>query len=142
MDEHKPHLVIRLCFAGVLGFFAFIPTYIVAGAAPSLLASPFSFGMTEYVIVASCIPFAYFLWLLCWRALTWRSNRADGGLMPPVALKLFISAFGVVGAMIVLVSFRTEEYYKIVPGLFYVLIACVAFTSHQDKGNTNNEEAP
>lgn len=135
MQAYKPHLMIRLLLASVLGLLAVIPTYIVVGTMPALISAPGSFSMAEYVIFSACLPFAYFLWLLCWRALTWRSNRADGRLMPPVALTWFIAAFGVVGAMVVLVSLQTREYYNVVPGLLFLLMACVALASHRDRLN-------
>ena len=140
MEEPKPHIILRVFYASLLGIFAFVPSYIVVGVFPSFIKESLSGSVVEYAILAFCITAAYVLWLLSWRALTWSTSRNDGGLLPPWSMKVLSSCFGVVGAVIVIFSIYMDEYYKIIPGVAYMVAASFVFTMQSKRVNKSNQQ--
>lgn len=137
MDEQKPHIIQRIFFSGILGFFAFAPSYIIFFALINIFTASFDEVSEDFlatILFLSVLFFlAYFLWLLSWRALTWKSSRSDGNLLPPIVIKIFIGAFGVIGGCIIVLAFYSEEYLKLLGGLGYMITATYAYRKYQNE---------
>ena len=117
--EPVPHIVIRLFYSALLCFFAFAPCWIAFWTIPQVLAAPISVGYEAHIALSICIPMAYFLLLLAWRAFTWRGRSPDGALVPPLAMLIFAVVFGFIGIALM--------YFTAMEGSFIKLFAAAAY---------------
>ncbi len=90
-------LVIRLFSAAYLGLLGCIALYIALAALLEIARDPLHADVVVLSFLTGCVPVAYVLLLLSWRALTNRSSRPDGGLLPPFAIRIFAILWGGIG---------------------------------------------
>ena len=138
MSSDKPSLVFRFRYFLLLAFFASIPLYIVTGFFINVILSGESLSLAglnqenlkdvAIVLATICtaIYLTYFLWLLAFRALTWRSSREDGNLLPPKVMKIFFVMFGALGLGALVYSLYQGEHAISVGALFYLFTALAA----------------
>ena len=80
MSAQKPHIIIRVFLSGVLGLFAFVPSfYLIYGLIKIFNGEAevrsIYYGVTLSISLLIALALAYYLWLLSWRALTGKSRR-------------------------------------------------------------------
>ena len=130
MTGPTPHLVIRLFLAALLGFFAFAPCYIAFWTLIEIAKAPLSTPWEALVALAVCIPLAYFVLLLVYRAVTWQGRVADGGLLPPLAMLAFAVIFALLGAGSLGFTVWRGEYLKSLLAIGYLAAAIPVVRSY------------
>lgn len=110
MNTHPPHLLIRIYFAALLGVFAFAPCYIAFWVVVEIAKAPLSTPVDALVGLGICIPLAYVLLLLAYRALTWRGRDSDDGLLPSIAMLALAILLLIVGVPGLVLTLSRGEY--------------------------------
>lgn len=123
MTEARPHLVVRLPLAALLGLFAFAPCYIASWTIVQIAGAPLNTPVDALVALAVCIPLAFFLLLLAYRAITWRGRGSDGGLLPPFGMFAFAALFALVGAAGLVLTLWRSEFFRSLLALGYLAAA-------------------
>ena len=122
----------RLFCAGILGVFAFVPVYVCFHTLRTVIEEPAKFHLF-FILVFSCsAALGYFLSLLTYRAATGRGRKADGGLLPPLAMKGLFLLFGIIAIAIVAMGIWQRELAPVIGGIAYVAVALSAWR-HGDK---------
>lgn len=117
----------RIFGAAILCFFAFVPLYITGGIVWNIVKDPKGTPLSAVVALAICLPLAYFLLMLAWRAFTGRSPRKDGGLLPPLVLQIFAVLFGAIAAAGIAANFSSNRYLAALGGLGFLGAAVTVF---------------
>jgi hypothetical protein len=125
--SNKPNIVFRVFAGGILGMFAFVPLYIGGGVLWHIIQEPFGTPPEALVALGICVPLSYFLLVLTWRALSWRSSRPDGGLLPPLVMQAFVVLFGAIVAFGTIGNFVQDNYARTGLGLFVLSGVVILF---------------
>ena len=123
MNQDPPHIVVRLLVAAPLGVFAFAPCYIAFRMLAEVAKAPLSAPLEAFVGLALCLPIAYMLLLLVYRAITWRGRGSDDGLLPPLAMLVVALLFSLVGAAGLVLMFSRGEYLWCLAAVGYLAAA-------------------
>lgn len=125
--ERPVEVAIRLFGGMILLVFAFAPAWILFHLAKTLLFDPSDLDMTAAIAFLICAPLLYFLLLLAFRAFTGKGRKQDGGLLPPLALKLFAIAFGVIAMAIAAFGLIQGELRPVFGGFCYLALSAVLY---------------
>ena len=112
----------RLFGACILGVFAFVPCYISYHMLKTIFEEPSKFDLFFVVAFGISSSLAYFLGLLTFRAATGRGRKSDDGLLPPLAMSVFIILFGLVGVSVVAMGIWQTNLAAILGGIGYVAV--------------------
>lgn len=137
-EEEKPNIITRLFYFALFAIFSFAPVYIVIGFFINVFKSGESFSVSSiesidftgiaivFGILIFCVFLSYFLWVLAWRSLTWKSGRTDGKLLPPQMMKMCIAIIGSLGFLMIIYAIFKGEYAYIFGGIYSVGMAIYA----------------
>jgi hypothetical protein len=79
------------------------------------------------IVIVVCFALLYFLLLLAYRAFTGNGRKADGGLLPPWAMKVFVASFGVIAILTVAFGVYSGNWFPILGGLTCLGTALVVY---------------
>lgn len=142
MSQAPPHLVVRLYLAALLGVFAFAPCYIAFWVLFEIVKAPFSASTEAFVALAICIPVAYVLILLAYRAITWRGRTSDDGLLPPLAMLTLAVLFSLVGVAGLVLTLSRGEYLWSLIAVGYLAAAIPVAKSNWRRQIRRSQETP
>lgn len=125
--ERLAEIIFRFFGGLILLFFAFAPAWILFHLAQTLIFDPSDLDMTAAIAFLICAPLLYFFLLLAYRAFTGKGRKQDGGLLPPLALKLFAVAFGAIAIAIAVFGLYLGELRPILGGIGYLASAAVLY---------------
>ncbi len=123
-------VIIRIFSGCILSFFAFVPGYLIFHMVIGIYKEPTNVEWQIYLFFIFCIALFYFLSLLAYRAFTGKGRKKDGGLLPPWAIILFSSTFGI----------YKEELRPIVGGISYLFISLAGMRVAKER-ITNKKKA-
>ncbi len=108
-------------------FFAFAPAWILFDLAKTLLLDPSDLDLTAAIAFLICAPLLYFFLLMAFRAFTGKGRKQDGGLLPPLALKIFAFSFGAMAIAIAIFGLYKGELRPVIGGIGYLASAIVLY---------------
>lgn len=145
MDDKKLYIIIKSSFSviirvfcsGILGLFALLPSYFLILALIRIFSGEMERGsfysnVSLSIFLLLMLGLACFLWLLSWRALTGKSTRIDGSLMPPFVMSILSNILGIIGGGVILHALYSGEYIRIIGGLNCMLFATVLYQKKQN----------
>jgi len=137
--ERVFEVAFRLFGGVILLFFAFAPAWILFHLAKTLLLDPSDLDMTAAIAFLICAPLLYFFLLLAFRAFTGRGRKQDGGLLPPLALKVFAVSFGAIAIAIAVFGVYQGELRPVLGGLGYLASATVLYrvVRHRERSTSD-----
>jgi len=112
---------------------AFAPAWILFDLAKTLFLNPGELNLVAAVAFLICAPLLYFFLLLAYRAFTGRGRKQDGGLLPPLALKICAGVLGAFGIAISIFALVTGEVRGAIGGLGPMLLAVVLYRVVRDR---------
>ncbi|MBB6241576.1 hypothetical protein [Rhodanobacter sp. MP1X3] len=113
----------RLLSAAILCAFAFAPGWVAFGILSQVVAKPSELDLSTIVVLAVCLALLYFLLMLAYRGFTGSGRKADGGLLPPWAMKVFVASFGVIAIFTVASGIYSGKWFPVLGGLTYLFTA-------------------
>ena len=113
-------VLVRFLSGAILCFFAVAPGLIDFSILSQVLAKPSELDLTALVAFVVCSALLYFLLVLAYRAFTNKGRKADGGLLPPWAMKVFVASFGVLAILIIIFGIYSKEWVPVVGGTAYL----------------------
>ncbi len=135
-------LVMRIFGGCLLLFFAFAPAWILADLGVSVIKKPDELDGTAFVAFVICSGLLYFFLLLAVRAFTGKGRKSDGGLLPPLTMKIFAATFALIAVLIVAFGAMNRDFRAIFGGVVYFFCAVVMFKVIQgrERGEASPEE--
>jgi hypothetical protein len=125
--ERLFEVAFRIFGGAILLFFAFVPAWILFHLAKTLLFDTSDLDLTAAIAFLICAPLLYFFLLLSFRAITGKGRKQDGGLLPPLALKIFAFTFGAIAIAIVVFGLFQGEWRPVLGGIGYFGSAIVLY---------------
>jgi len=122
-------LLCRLFGAAILCAFACVPLAICYSAIETLVADPRKFDLVFVTVFAASAAAACALLLVAYRAATGRGRVKDGGLLPPLAMRVLVALFAVTAVAIVGMGLWSRSPLPILGGLGYLWGSRVAWRS-------------
>lgn len=120
-------ILCRLFSGAILCFFALAPGWVAFGILSQVVTTPSEFNLKAIVVLTVCFALLYFLLLLAYRAFTGRGRKADGGLLPLWAMKVFVASFGVIAILTVAFGVYSSNWPPVFGGLAYLVTALVVY---------------
>ena len=118
-------LLVRAVSALILGFFgagvSWLAILLVRGL--WITSDPWPVRILGLAFTGGFVSVAFFLFLLAWRALTNRSSRPDGGLLPPLMIQLSAILYGGLGVFGLVIGIHEGEYAIALGGLVPIVLA-------------------
>ena len=111
---------VRVLSGAILCFFAVAPALMDFSILSQVLAKPSELDLKALVAFVVSSALLYFLLVLAYRAFTNKGRKADGGLLPPWAMRIFIASFGVLAILIVIFGIYSKEWAPVVGGIAYL----------------------
>ena len=133
-------LVMRVYSGCLLLFFAFAPAWILADLGVTGIKKPDELDETALVALLICSSLLYFFLLLAFRAFTGKGRKSDGGLLPPLTMKVFAVSFALIAVLIVAFGVLSRDTRAIFGGVGYFCCAVAMFKVIQ--GRQRGEASP